>query len=71
MMKDITEDLVSDKIIPGPDSLREMKLNEFGMSVNGVKQPDNVFRKYREKYSKYFDGNFTYSRDGVIRGSGD
>lgn len=68
MIKDITADLVSDKIIPGPDSLYEMKLNEFGMSVNGVKQPEEVFKKYKEKYSKFFEGNFTNSRDGVIKG---
>ncbi|MFB9842966.1 hypothetical protein [Mucilaginibacter ginsenosidivorans] len=71
MMKDITEDLVTDKIIPDSSGLREMKLNKFGMSVNGVKQPEAIFRKYKEKYSKFFDGNFSYSRDGVIRGSGD
>ena len=49
-------------------SLREMKLNEFGMSINGVKQSDEVFKKYKEKYSKFFDGDFSYSRDGVVRG---
>jgi len=68
MMKEITEDLVSDKIIPDVNSLREMKLNEFGMSINGVKQSDEVFKKYKEKYSKFFDGDFSYSRDGVVRG---
>jgi len=68
MIKDITDDLVSDKIISDTNGLDEMKLNEFGMSINGVKQSDEVFRKYKEKYSKFFDGNFHYSRDGIIRG---
>lgn len=67
MIKDITADLVSDKIISNINGLHEMKLNEFGMSINGIKQTDEVFKKYKEKYSKFFDGNFHYSRDGIIR----
>ncbi|HWD89865.1 MAG TPA: hypothetical protein VG367_17155 [Mucilaginibacter sp.] len=67
-MKDITEDFVNDKIIPDADGLHEMKINEFGMSVNGVRQPEDVFKKYKEKYGKFFEGNYNYSRDGIIRG---
>lgn len=69
MIKEITEDLVNDKIIPDTSSLREVKLNEFGMSVNGVKQPENVFKKYREKYSKFYQGDFSYSRDDFVTGN--
>jgi colicin import membrane protein len=65
MMKEITEDLASDKIIPDINSLREMQLNREGMTINGVKQPDEVFKKYKAKYSHFFEGNFNYSRDGV------
>jgi colicin import membrane protein len=68
MMKDITDDLVNDKIIPDTNSLHEIRLSEFGMSVNGVKQPDEVFKKYKEKYRKSSEGTFMYSRDGVIQG---
>jgi colicin import membrane protein len=68
LIKDITADLVSDKIIPDTGSLHELKLSEFGMSVNGVKQPDQVFKKYKEKYRKNSEGTFMYSRDGVIQG---
>jgi hypothetical protein len=67
-IKDITEDLATDKIIPDVNSLHEMKLNEFGMSVNGVKQPEEVFKKYKAKYGKSFNGSFNYSRDGIIQG---
>ncbi|HVV54733.1 MAG TPA: hypothetical protein VHC47_05395 [Mucilaginibacter sp.] len=69
MIKEMTEDLVNDKIIPDTGGLREMKLNEFGMSVNGVKQPDNVFKKYRDKYGKFYQGDFSYSRDGFVTGN--
>lgn len=71
MMKEITDALVSDKIIPDSTGLHEMKINEFGMSINGVKQPDEVFKKYRAIFKKYndsFTGSFDYSRDGIIRG---
>ena len=68
MIKDITEDMVSDKIIPDAAGLHEFELNPDGMTVNGVKQPEDVFKKYKKKYSKVFDGNFNYSKDGIIQG---
>jgi len=67
-IKDITEDLATDKIIPDVNSLREMQLNQEGMTINGVKQPDEVFKKYKAKYGKAFNGYFDYSRDGIIQG---
>ena len=66
-MKEFTEDLVSDKIIPDAKSLKEFKLDNEGMTVNGVKQSDELYKKYKEKYSKQSSGGFTYSRDGIIR----
>ncbi|MBS1532184.1 MAG: hypothetical protein JSU01_17915 [Bacteroidetes bacterium] len=70
MMKEITDALVSDKIIPDRSGLHEMKINEFGMSVNGARQPEDVFKKYQaiyKKYNAYFRGSFNYSRDGIIK----
>ena len=66
-MKAFTEDLVGDKIIPDRNSLHEFRLDNEGMTVNGVKQPDELYKKYKEKYSKQSSGGFTYSRDGIIR----
>ena len=66
-MKEFTEDLVNDKIIPDKNSLHEFRLDNEGMTVNGVKQPDELYKKYKEKYSKQSSGGFTYSRDGIIR----
>ncbi|MDO3624663.1 hypothetical protein [Mucilaginibacter sp. BT774] len=66
-MKEFTEDLVNDKIIPDKNSLKEFRLDNEGMTVNGVKQSDELYKKYKEKYSKQSSGGFTYSRDGIIR----
>jgi len=66
-MKHLTEDLLSDKIIPDKNGLHEMTLNREEMTVNGVKQPEAVFKKYKDKYSPQSSGGFTYSRDGIIR----
>ncbi|MBS1520389.1 MAG: hypothetical protein JST50_05295 [Bacteroidetes bacterium] len=65
-IKELTEDLVNDKVIPDKNSLRDFNLNNDGMTVNGVKQPDELFKKYKEKYSKQSSGGFNYSRDGII-----
>lgn len=64
---ELTADLLSDKIITDKDSLREFSIDERGMTVNGVKQPQEVFKKYQQKYSSHSSGGFNYSRDGLLR----
>jgi len=67
-IKGLTEDLVNDKIIPNANSLHQATFNSHEMIINGVKQPDEVFKRYKEKYPRISEGEFTYSRDGVIEG---
>jgi colicin import membrane protein len=63
LMKEMLIDLVNDKIVPDEDSVREVTLNTNGMTVNGVKQPDVIFEKYKTKYNRFALGNFTYGND--------
>ncbi|WP_426671312.1 hypothetical protein ACPPVU_08755 [Mucilaginibacter sp. McL0603] len=67
-IKNLTEDLVHDKIIPDANSLHQATFNSHEMTVNGVKQQDAVFKRYKDKYPRISEGEFTYSRDGVIEG---
>jgi len=60
LMKQMIADLINDKIIPDANSLHDLSLNSDGMTVNGVKQPDDVFKKYREKYSRFSQSSFSY-----------
>jgi colicin import membrane protein len=62
-IKEIIADLVADKIIPDGNSLKELRFNSDEMIVNGVKQPDNVFKKYKEKYNQFSKGSFSYRND--------
>lgn len=64
MMKQMIADLVSDKIIPDADGLHDLTLNSNEMTVNGVKQPDDVFKKYRDKYARFSKGSFSYENSG-------
>lgn len=66
-IKELTEDLVLDKIITVQEGLREFNLSIVEMTVNGVKQSEAIFKKYQEKYSKQSSGGFNYSRDGIIQ----
>jgi len=66
-IKELTEDLLNDKIIPNKDSLRDCRIDKEGMTVNGVKQPEGVFKKYIEKYSRQSSGGFNYSRGGFLQ----
>ncbi|MBS1527103.1 MAG: efflux RND transporter periplasmic adaptor subunit [Bacteroidetes bacterium] len=67
-MKLLLADLVADKIVPNAKSVHELTLNFYEMKVNGVKQPDDIFKKYRDKYPRFSKGNFSY---GDESGSGD
>lgn len=60
LMKPMVEDLIRDKIIPDANSLHDLSLNNDAMTVNGVKQVDDVFKKYRKKYINLSKGGFSY-----------
>lgn len=66
-IKELTEDLLNDKIIKDKESLREFRIDNEGMTVNGVKQPEEVFKRYKEKYSRQSSGGFDYSRAGLLQ----
>jgi len=68
LMRQLLSDLVSDKIVPDAKSVKEMTLSESEMTVNGVKQPDEVFKKYHEKYSRFAHGQFSYENSPNVHG---
>jgi hypothetical protein len=68
LMKQLIADLISDKIIPNEKSLHDLTLNSDEMTVNGVKQPEQVFNKYKEKYKRFSGGEFSYENSGNTRG---
>lgn len=51
-MKKLIDDLVTDNIIRDKDDLRSLTLTEDEFIVNGVKQPAEVLKKYKSKYTK-------------------
>lgn len=64
LLAELTTDLVSDKLITSADDLRMLTLSPTEMTVNGVKQPDAVYKKYQDKYSRFAKNNFAYMSDG-------
>ncbi|RWY49327.1 hypothetical protein [Mucilaginibacter gilvus] len=66
LMKALIGDLIKDKIIDNEKSLHDLTLNNEEMTVNGKKQPEAVFAKYKEKYKRFTHLNFSYGNaDGV------
>jgi len=53
-------DLIKDGIVPDEPSLFSITLNPTEMTVNEKKQPDAVYARYKEKYSKWAENNFSY-----------
>lgn len=68
MMKQMVADLISDKIISNEKSLRDLTLNSDEMTVNGIKQPEEVFKKYKEKYKRFSGSEFSYGSSGNSHG---
>jgi len=56
----IINDLIHEKLIKDKKNL-SFSLNKDALIINGVKQPDAVFQKFREKYVKTEDWNFNYN----------
>jgi beta-lactamase regulating signal transducer with metallopeptidase domain len=50
LLEEMTVDLINDKIISTKSDLKSFELQESAFMINGVKQPDAVFRKYKAKY---------------------
>ncbi|HEY2581249.1 MAG TPA: hypothetical protein VGI43_05565 [Mucilaginibacter sp.] len=60
LMNELIGDLIKDGIVPDEKSLVSVTLDESEMTVNGKKQPPEVFSRYKEKYRRFANGNFTF-----------
>jgi len=60
LMNEMISDLIKDGIVPDKKSVYSITLNSTEMTVNDKKQPDEVYKRYKEKYGRWALGNFTY-----------
>ncbi|MBD1367568.1 hypothetical protein IDJ77_27415 [Mucilaginibacter sp. ZT4R22] len=66
LLKALLTDLVKDKIIATDKDVHDLTLNTEEMTVNGKKQPEAVFTKYKDKYKRFSHLNLSYGNaDGV------
>jgi colicin import membrane protein len=63
LMAQMINDLINDKIITDEQSLHEVTLNADEMTVNGKKQSDEVFKKYKTRYNRFANYNFSYGNN--------
>jgi colicin import membrane protein len=68
LFKKLISDLIKDGIIPGEKSLVSLELSPTEMTVNDKKQPAEVFARYKEKYSRFATGNFSYGNHDGYKG---
>jgi hypothetical protein len=59
----IIDELI-DKGVISDDLKLTFSLDNEAMTVNGVKQPDEVFQAFRKKYVKHTGDHFSYVRSG-------
>ncbi len=67
LLNELTDDLVSDKLINSAADLRLLTLTPTEITVNGIKQPDAVHKKYQDKYTRFAKNSLTYSSNGKNR----
>ncbi|SEW44421.1 hypothetical protein SAMN05428988_5762 [Chitinophaga sp. YR573] len=63
LMASLIDDLINDKIVPDKQSIEDLTISKNGMVVNGIQQPENVFKKYKEKYPRF--AHLTYGNHGT------
>jgi hypothetical protein len=64
LMKEMLGDLVKDGIASNEKSIYSITIDSTGMTVNDKKMPDDVFARYKAKYSRFSTGNFGYGNSG-------
>jgi hypothetical protein len=63
-MQAMISEMVSDKIIASESGLKDLRITDDEMLVNGKKQDDEVFKKYKAKYSRFTGSNVIINRNG-------
>ncbi|PWV46157.1 hypothetical protein [Chitinophaga sp. S165] len=67
LLDEMMADMVSDKLINSAADLRLLTLTPTEITVNGIKQPDAVHKKYQDKYPRFAKNSLTYSSNGQNR----
>jgi hypothetical protein len=62
MLKALISDVVKDGLAPDEKSVNEVRLDEYEFILNGKKQSDELFKKYKDKYMKTPTSRFSFHR---------
>lgn len=68
VMKLITADLIKDGLVPNEQSLYSLTISPNGMTVNDKQVPDEVYKRYKTKYSRFANSAFSYGNTNNFRG---
>jgi colicin import membrane protein len=60
VMKLMITDVVKDGLVPSEKELYALTISPNGMTVNDKQVPDEVFNRYKTKYSRFANGVFSY-----------
>jgi bla regulator protein BlaR1 len=57
----VSEELIKDNLINADDKSASYKLSNQEMIVNGVRQPDDIFKRYKDKFVPPINGKGTWT----------
>ncbi|MDP9076118.1 MAG: hypothetical protein M3O71_01740 [Bacteroidota bacterium] len=60
VMKLITADLIKDGLVADEQSLHSLTISPNGMTVNDKQVPDEVYKRYKIKYSRFANSAFSF-----------
>ncbi|MGZ3873970.1 MAG: hypothetical protein ACXVJD_13690 [Mucilaginibacter sp.] len=63
VVAEMISDLIKDGIVPDEKSLYSITLSPDGMTVNDKKMTDAVYARYKAKYGRFAQYNFSYGND--------
>ena len=64
VIRQIVHDMIATGLIASKGEVHSFSLDNDGLTINGVQQPEEAYKSFREKYIKSANEHYIYSRSG-------
>ena len=64
VIRQIVHDMIANGLVASKAEVHSFSLDNDGLTINGVQQPEEAYKSFREKYIKSANEHYIYSRSG-------